>query len=134
MKKTILYILWGCLYVLCVGLGTVEEPEGFGKVLLVLTSLIFFLPPACLMYTARKDGDRKGIVTLRIISIVSLSATLILLVVNFLSISASAETGRLVYDLLILVSAPMICSQYWVVSLFLWACLLWSSFGKRVDS
>ena len=34
LKEKILYALWACLYILCVGLGTVEDAEGFGKVLL----------------------------------------------------------------------------------------------------
>lgn len=131
MKKTVLYILWGCLYALCVGLGTVEDPEGLGKVLLVLTSLIFFLPPAVLLYTAKKQGEKKTLLVLRVISILSLSMTLTLLVLNFLSVGASAKIGQRLYELLNLVSAPMLCSQYWVLSLFLWACLLWTSIGMR---
>ena len=131
MKKTVLYILWGCLYALCVGLGTVEDPEGLGKVLFVLTSLIFFLPPAVLLYTAKKQGEKKTLLVLRVISILSLSMTLTLLVLNFLSVGASAKIGQRLYELLNLVSAPMLCSQYWVLSLFLWACLLWTSIGMR---
>ena len=131
MKKTVLYILWGCLYALCVGLGTVENPEGLGKVLFVLTSLIFFLPPAVLLYTAKKQGEKKTLLALRIISILSLSMTLTLLVLNFLSVGASGKIGQRLYELLNLVSAPMLCSQYWVLSLFLWACLLWTSIGRR---
>ena len=131
MKKPLIYLFWGFLYALCVGLGTVNNPEGFGKVLLVLTSVIFFLPPAYLLYDGIQSGNRKQVKTVRICSIVSLSLTLVLLVVNFLSVNAGAAVGRGVYELLILVSAPMICSQYWVLSLFLWACLLWASFTKK---
>jgi hypothetical protein len=32
--------------------------------------------------------------------------------------------GNLLHILLIIVSAPMVCGQYWVLSLFLWACLM----------
>ena len=131
MKNTVLYIFWGCLYALCVGLGTVGDPAGFGKVLLVLTSLIFFLPPGYLLYDGIKNRRKKQVVVIRIISVVSLSLTLILLVANFLSVGASAAVGRRLYELLNLVSAPMLCSQYWVLSLFLWACLLWGSFKKK---
>lgn len=130
MKNKVLFVLWGCLYALCVGLGTVENPAGFGRVLLVLTSLIFFVPPGYLLYDGVKNGRRKRVLAIRVIAIVSLSLTLLLLVVNFLSVNAGAQTGRRVYELLNLVSAPMICGQYWAVSLFLWACLLWGSFAK----
>ena len=118
MKNTVLYIFWGCLYALCVGLGTVENPAGFGKVLLVLTSLIFFLPPGYLLYDGIQNRRKKQVVVIRIISIVSLSLTLVLLVANFLSVGASAAAGRRLYELLNL-------------SLFLWACLLWGSFKKK---
>lgn len=128
MKRTLAYILWGCMYIVCVGLGTVENPQGFGKLLLVLTGIIFFLPPGYLLYTARKTGDKKQLLLIRILSILSLALTLVLLVINFLSVGMDAATGMRLYELLNLVSAPMLCCQYWVVSLFLWACLLWGSF------
>ena len=130
MKTKILFAPWGCIYALCVGLGTVENPEGLGKVLLVLTSLIFFIPPGYILYDGIRGGKKKQVKAVRIIAIISLSLTLILLVANFLSIAGSAQAGKLLYELLILVSAPMVCSQYWVVSLFLWACLLWTTFTK----
>ena len=131
VKKTILYTLWGCLYVLCVGLGTADDPQGLGKVLFVLTGLIFFLPPLNILYTARKNHDRTHLLILRVMSGVSLAGTAVLLVLNFLSVGADAETGRRLYELLNLFSAPMVCIQYWAVSLFLWACLFWGSFRKK---
>lgn len=131
MKNPVLFALWGCLHVLCVGLGTVKEPEGFGKALLVLTGLIYFLPATLILWDGISHRKKKQISAVRWIAIVSLGLTLVLLVINFLSVGAGADTGRLVYDILNIVSAPMLCSQYWVVSLFLWACLLWASFFKK---
>ncbi len=131
MKNLVLFVLWGCLHVLCVGLGTVREPEGFGKALLVLTSLIYFLPAILILWDGISHSKRKQTSAVRWIAMASLGLTLILLVVNFLSVGASTHTGRLVYDLLNVVSAPMLCSQYWVVSLFVWACLFWASFFKK---
>ena len=61
---------------------------------------------------------------LRIICICSLSLTLVAIVGNFMSVSAAAEVGNALYDVLMLVSAPMLCIQYWALSIFLWACLL----------
>ena len=95
MKTKILFALWGCIYALCVGLGTVENPEGLGKVLLVLTSLIFFIPPGYILYDGIRGGKKKQVKAVRIIAIISLSLTLILLVANFLSISGSAQAGKL---------------------------------------
>ena len=131
MQEAVLYGIWGALYILCVGLGKVEDPQGFGKVLLVFTALIFFLPGALLLYKSKRNGKQKHVKAVRIISIVSLSVTLITFIANLLSVNASAQTGQILYDLLILVSAPMICGQYWIMSLFLWACLLSASFMKN---
>lgn len=123
-KKIVLYIVWACLYVLCVGLGTLPEPVGFGKAVLVAIALAFFVPGFLLAIEALKKEDRKGLRTIRIISICSLSLTVLALVGNFLSANAGADVGAAVYDVLALVSAPMLCGQYWAMSIFLWACLL----------
>ena len=32
--------------------------------------------------------------------------------------------GNALFGVLIVVSSPMVCSGYWALSLFLWACLL----------
>ena len=123
MKIKLTYALWGVLFIICACLGVVRDAAGFGKVLLILSSLIFFLPGVLLLYW----GQRKQV---RIISICSLSATLVLLVANFFSVLASKAVGDILYALLVLVSSPMVCSQYWVLSLFLWACLLMATFVK----
>jgi hypothetical protein len=131
MKEKALYITWGLLFIICVPLGFVNNAEGFGKFLLNATSFIFFLPGAILLYDAYKKGDRKGIRRVRIISIVSLSLTLLVLICNFLSVSASEKTGVFLYELLGVVSVPMFCAPNWLVSLFLWACLFSASFKLR---
>jgi hypothetical protein len=53
--------------------------------------------------------------------------TLVLLVLNFRSGNASDAAGDFLYGLLVVLSAPMVCSQYWFIPLFLWACLLMTS-------
>ena len=60
----------------------------------------------------------------------SLGLTLLLLIVNFMTALSSEFLGTVVYGILTVVSAPMICSGYWVLSLFLWACLLMVSLKK----
>ena len=133
MKKSLIYGLWALLYCVCVGLGFVADPAGFGKFLLVATALIFFLPPFWLLFQARKEKDRKTVLVLRLISAGTLILSLIFLVLNFLSVYFSAQTGLVLYVLLVMFSAPMTCGQYWAMSLFLWACLLILSFQKRPD-
>ena len=130
MKEKLLYAGWACLYILCVGLGFVSEPVGFGKFLLTATAVIFFLPGALLLYESWQTGNQKIRIRVRIISIVSLSLTLLLIIANVLSVTASSQVGDRLYELLALVSAPMLCAQNWALSLFLWACLLFASFTK----
>ena len=130
MKEKLLYAVWACLYVFCVGLSFVSAPTGFGKFLLMATAVIFFLPGALLLYQGWQTGNTKLRIQVRVISILSLSLTLVMIIANFLSVNASQEVGDMLYELLALVSAPMLCARNWVLSMFLWACLLVASFKK----
>lgn len=124
MKKTYLYIAWFCLFLATVILGSVEPAGKAMKAVMIALSVAFFVPPAILLYQGISQGDRAQVMRLRAISILSLAATFVLLVVNFLSASFSQQAGDVLYALLIIVSAPMVCSQVWVLSLFAWACIL----------
>lgn len=130
MKKSAIYGIWAGLYCLCAGLGFVHGAGGLGKFLLVLTCLLFFVPPFYLIFLAKKENSRKTLSVLRLVSISSLSVTLLLLVLNFMSVNFSAQAGLWLYVLLVMFSAPMMCGQYWVLSLFLWACVLFATFLK----
>ena len=50
-----------------------------------------------------------------------------LLILNFLSFYAGEATGDALYGFMILLTAPMVCGQYYVLSLFLWAVFLMTS-------
>ena len=129
-KEIVLYAAWLCLYILCVGLGTVENAEGIGKVLFVLTSLIFFIPGIWLLVLGFQEKNKKMILRVRIAAICSLSLTVIVFCLNIAAVAASSQLGSTLHDILNLVSAPMFCSQYWILSLFCWGCLLSASFTK----
>lgn len=131
MKKIILYGIWLFLYALCAGLGFVEEAEGLQAAALTAMSLIFFIPGVILLIDARKTADRKGLWVLRWICIAVLSLSLIFLVANIFSALGSESLGNALYQVLIFVSVPMICSRHWFVSLFLWACLLFGTFPPK---
>lgn len=124
MKKNVLLPLWGGLFVLCAGLGFIPEPEGAAAALLTVLSVLFFVPPALLLYQADKDADTHTIVLIRNLSMLSLILTAVVLILNFLSATGGEFVGNVLHYLLVIVSAPMICSGYWALSLFLWACLL----------
>lgn len=130
MRKKILYIVWACLYILCVGLGTLSKPGAFGTAVLVLIALGFFVPGVLLLVDAVKQQDQAGLLRIRVICLCSLVLTAVFLIANILSARASVQTGRVLHDLLQLVSAPMMCGQYWWISLFCWACLLMGSFPR----
>ena len=131
VKEILSYCVWLCLYILCVGLGTVEEVAGIGKVLFILTGLIFFLPGVYLLYLGKAEKNKKITLRVRIVAICSLSLTMIVFCSNVIAVSADASVGRTLYDLLNLVSAPMFCVQYWIISIFLWACLFSASLMKK---
>ena len=120
MSNKLLYVLWGVLFIICAGLGFMPEPSR----LTMLMALVFFLPPAAVLYRAKKSGDRASAKLVCCLSALSLGLTLVLLVANVLSAAAPEAVGSLLYYLLAVISAPMVCSGYWALSLFLWACLL----------
>lgn len=124
MKKSTLYIIWAGLFIICAGLGFIPNPTGAGRVLLTLLSVAFFIPPAVLLYRADQEKDNNTLQLIRNFSALSLLLTMVLLIVNLLSAFRSEWLGNVVHAVLVMVSSPMVCSGYWALSLFLWACLL----------
>ena len=132
MKKWILYGIWVCLYAVCCGLGlAVPEPAGLQVFALVTFSLLFFVPPVLLLVDAYRTSDRKALLVLRWISGLSLLLTMILLVANVASALGSEALGTALYALLVVVSVPMVCSQHWFWTLFLWACLFFATLKRK---
>ena len=124
MSEKTLFVLWGGFYILCAGLGFIPEPVGFVKGLLTVLSVAFFLPGAVLLYRANRQKDRTTAILVRNLSAASLGLTLLMLVANFLSLGAGQALGDGLYAARVILSSPMVCSGYWLRSLFLWACLL----------
>ena len=129
MTKKSLYSLWGVLFIICAGLGFIPEPPEAARWVFTLLSVLFFIPPAVLVYQAGTRGDVYSLKFLRNLSLASLCLTLTLLVGNLLTALRSEFLGNVLYGILIIVSCPMVCSGYWVLSLFLWACLLITALG-----
>ena len=50
MRQKILYIIWGCLYILCVGLGTLTNRSEAGSWILTVIALLFYVPGGILLY------------------------------------------------------------------------------------
>ena len=127
MYRKILYALWACLFILCAGLGFIPEPEGSLAIVLTLLALLFFLPPAWLLYQSGKHREKHTALLIRNLSLVSLSLTVTVLILNFFTAFASQRLGQILHYVLVIVSSPMICSGHWGMCLFLWACLLTAS-------
>lgn len=124
MNQKFLYALWCGLFLLCAGLGFIPEPEGVLKGLMVILALCCFVPPFLLLYRASRANDRRTLALLRNLAAASILATLVLLIANFMSILAPETVGNILHYVLVVVSSPMVCGQYWALSLFLWAFLM----------
>ena len=132
MRKWILYGFWAVEFILCAVLGFFHNTDAAGKVLQTVLSLLFFVPPAILLADGIRKNDGKELFRLAIISASSLGATMVFLVANVLSVGASKAVGDALYSVLIVISSPMVCSRYWLLSLFLWACLLMGAlYGRK---
>lgn len=129
MKNKTLFLIWGGLFILCALLGFIPTPEGLLKGLLIFAATVFFFPGWILYYRGQQKQDLSLLGLLRGISLVSLATTFLFLVLFFLSAGKETAASSLLYGFLVIFSAPMICSQYWIASLFLWACLLIASFS-----
>lgn len=123
-KKTIVYIVWAVWYLLCMFLCFGKTPVGWAKAPFVLVSLLFYVPPFYLLFLSKKDTTKKTVVALRCISGTSLGLFLVLFVLNILSANWSAQAGRILYYLLIIFCAPVMCGQFFVLGLYLWAAIL----------
>jgi hypothetical protein len=118
-----LYTFWALAFGLCAGLGFIPNPTGAVRIFLTILSCGFFLPPLVLISRRQPHVLRL----IRNLAIASLALTVVLLIANFLSISSSRLIGNVLYSLLVIVSAPMVCGQIWVIGIFGWAYLLFAA-------
>lgn len=125
MGKTTLHTLWAAFYILCACLGFIQERSPSLQALLTCIALLFFLPPAVLLYQAGRKKDKKELTLLRNLSAASLGLTLLGLVLAIAT--APRATAEIFNVLLALVSAPMYCGYIWALSILLWACLFLAS-------
>ena len=116
---------------LCTIFGFIDTDNSLLKAIFALFSMGFFLPGGILLYEAVTDKDRKTVRIIRGISIASLTLTAVFIILNALTLPSTEAVGDRMNVLLIILSTPMFASQVWVLSLFLWACLLMGSFFKK---
>ena len=133
-RKGKLVLSWLGMYVLCTIFGFINTDNGLIKAIFALFSMGFFLPGGILLYEAVTDRDRKTVRIIRWISIASLFLTMVLIILNALTLPSGEAVGDRMNGLLIILSTPMFASQAWALSLFLWSCLLMGSFFKKTKN
>ena len=124
MNNRFFFALWGVLLAICAGLGFIPEPEGALGTAMTILALASFLPPMVLVYRAKQSRNRRNLALIRNLSLASLILTVILVILNFLSFTASESWGNFIYYVLVTATTPMVCGRYWALSLFLWAYLM----------
>lgn len=127
MKDKQLYLYWLYLYIICATLGFIpQERNPLVAALLAILTLVFFVPPAILLYRGIQQQSRPKLTRIALLSALSLGLTTLLFIANMLTVLAPNDLllGNVFNALLILVSAPMMCAPYQIISLFMWACLL----------
>lgn len=132
MKKKSLFIIWICLYALCVAFGFVTQRETALQVLFTILGLGFFVPGFMLLYSGYKHHDEPLLKQLRLISGLSLLLTMLTLIATILCVGAGNTVGVILNIVLNVVSAPMFCIYLQGLAPFLWACLLIASFPKII--
>ena len=123
MLNTYLYIIWIFFYMLCAALGVLGLPGWVG----IVACLLFFLPPALLLHGAGKAGDRRSVARIRNISLAWLGLAVLMIILNIATVYMSETAGAVLYYAMAVLCAPLVCGEYWILSLFLFACLLMSS-------
>ena len=123
-KSKNLWIIWGIAYLICTVCAFFTVAPGLVYWLFILLSIGFFVPPGLLIYESVQKKEKKALRLIRNLSLLSLGLTLVAILLNFISIEAPSEWGLALYWILLVVSAPMACSQVWILGMFGWACLL----------
>jgi len=133
MKDKQLYLYWLYLFILCAALGFIQDRGPLVTALLTIAGIGFFLPPALLLYKDVRSGQRKHARFLAIASLCSLVLTAVLLLLYWyvLARSGSDVAATVAHAAMVIFSAPMSCMVAPALSLFLWACLLFSVFYFR---
>ena len=124
MSNKALSAIWGGFYALCLAMSFFGDTPGAQYGALMLLGLLFFVPGGILLYRGVKRDNKLIVSRIFWLSIASLSLTLFMLIITFLTVNEPAEVGLAVHILLAAVSVPMICTQVWVISWFGWACYL----------
>lgn len=121
-----LYRIWGGLYALTAVLGLVfpDVEQGGALAVLRLVTVGFFLPPWMILAKARREEARFHIRLLRYLSAAWLALVLAFFCASILTVGQSEALGNFLHIAMTVVCAPLVCSHYYVLPMFLWATIL----------
>ncbi len=127
-----LYILWAVLFAASAVLGLLfPAAEGGAKAALMILSAVFFLPPWLILAKANHSGSAHHRRLIRLLAVLALVLATVMICVSILAANSSDGVNAALHVVMTIVTAPMICSNYYVLPLFLWATLLIGSFAKK---
>lgn len=126
MTRRTWYYVWLGLFLITAALGFLPEQAGIMRILRLVLTVLFFLPPVVIL----RKGSERDAKRIFALSAASLCLTVAVILVSVICARGSAGLGNLLHAVLVIVSAPMVCAQVWVVSLFLWACLMFACRGQ----
>ena len=128
-----LYSAWAILFALTAVLGFIfPQAEGAGvKIALLVIAAVFFLPPWVILRKTRAEGRRFHARLIGFLAMASIVLTAMLLVLNLMSPLWNERVGIALNAALVIVSAPMVCSNFFVLPLFLWGMLLAAAFKRK---
>ena len=128
-----LYIAWAVMFVLTTALGFAfpEVENGWARFGLGLVAVLFFLPPWLVLSQAKAEGHRFHVRLVGFLALGSLLLTVVLLALTLISFIWSDALANALYAALVIVSSPMICSNLYAISLFLWGTLLAGAFFSK---
>lgn len=133
LRYQTLYYIWGGLFALTAVLGllfpNVEHEAALAALMAV--SVGFFVPPWLILEKAKGENRLFHVRLLRYLAIASLTATLVFLCAGILSVRYDQAVGDLLHIMMTILCAPLVCSNFYVVPMFLWATLLVGSFGRK---
>ena len=124
MKMKSIWLCWLSMFILCAVLGFIPEPTGFFKFLFVVAAVAFFVPGFVLLTKADHRDELKTIRIVRNLSMGALALSVAMILLNFASVLLSKDWGTVLYYMMVVLASPLVCGQYWVLTLFLWACLM----------
>lgn len=133
LKYNSLYWIWAILFALTALLGLLfpNVENTAGQIALLMITVLFFLPPWLILAKAKQEASLHHVRIVRYLSIASLAATLVFFCAGIFSVRFSETVGNILHILMTIVCAPLVCSNFYVLPMFLWATLLVGSFGKR---